>query len=371
MPKPTLLGLNYDSLCTTLAEVLPRALENKYSTKQLWNSLYVNGIDNFQSMTNLSLRDRELLAEHTDLGLPTTLTAKVSTDGTRKWMLDYSSNHVETVFIPEVNRNGMTKPKSLVGTVCVSSQIGCSLKCAFCYTGTFKFKKNLTSSEIIGQVMTAMKGDFPLSLSKPRKLTNVVYMGTGEPLLNFKQVAEAVKFTNKTFNYSAYRTTISTSGIAPLMREVGLLEASLAVSLHSVDNDLRDILVPINKQYPIAAVMAGCKEYLNAIKYRVRGHNRVTFEYVMLNGVNDSLREARELVRLLRPLSSHVNLIPFNTWPGAAYKCSTKEQILKFQAIIKSAGIECHVRKTRGDDILGACGQLTSSLERKRSFLDL
>ena len=325
-------------------------------------------------MTSISKNNRRLLAEHFDIGFGRLNQKLVSKDGTMKYLTNFDLGKpnylVESVFIPNVNQNGCFPSKASVGTVCVSSQIGCSLNCSFCHTGTKKFLKNLEAFEIIAQVMLAMRQDFPFdpSGSKPRNLTNVVYMGMGEPLLNFRNVAKAVKFINSTFNFSSHRTTISTSGVVPLMRAVGNeLGAGLAVSLHAVSDDKRDVLVPLNKQYPINHLLDGCKQYIDGIKDRARGQKRVTFEYVMLENVNDSLSEARDLVKLLSQLPSHVNLIPFNPWPGSIYKTSKHSQILKFQEIIRNSNIPCHIRISRGSDIDAACGMLATSLELKKS----
>ncbi|KAJ3329124.1 hypothetical protein HDU91_003928, partial [Kappamyces sp. JEL0680] len=233
-----------------------------------------------------------------------------------------------------------------------------------------KLLRNLTDAEIIAQVYQAIRPDFPLKASKPRTLTNIVYMGQGEPLLNFRNVAKAVRFVNSTFNLSPFRTTISTSGVAPLMKKVGQdLGAGLALSLHAVTDELRDELVPLNRQYPIKDVLKGCSEYLESIKDRARGQRRVTFEYVMLHDINDTDADAKELRRLLSHIPSHVNLIPFNPWPGSSYTASSGPRIHAFQQILKAAGIPTHIRAPRGQDILAACGQLASSNEKKKLVL--
>lgn len=312
----------------------------------------------------IPLNDRLVLEEKFNIGLGQVKNELVSNDGTRKFLLTFNGNDrhvVETVYIPSVNK------KETVGTVCVSSQIGCSLKCSFCHTGTQKLLRNLESSEIIAQIMQSM--DFPLK-EKKRNVTNIVFMGQGEPLLNFRKVAAAVQFFNSTFKYAPFRTTISTSGVVPLMRAVGNeLGASLAVSLHAVNDQLRDELVPLNKQYNIQQVLDGCQQYIDGIKDRYSAQKRITFEYVMLEGINDGLSDARELKRLLSRLPSHVNLIPFNPWPGSNYKSSSMKTILEFQKVIKNSGIPSHIRLSRGQDIYAACGQLASSFERKKRLL--
>ena len=331
--KQRILGLSKDKLKSLFApengifslENGIKQQKNHLLHKQVFHALYRKGSKTFGEMTSISKENRRLLDENFDLGFGRVERDLVSKDGTEKHLSIFDETKpnflVESVFIPNVNGNG-SMPSS-VGTVCVSSQIGCSLSCSFCLTGSKKFLKNLAPSEIIAQVMLAMRHDFPYDISgkRPRRLTNIVYMGMGEPLLNFRNVAKAVKFINETFNLSPSRTTISTSGIVPLMRAVGNeLGAGLAVSLHAVTDDLRDQLVPINKQYPIKYLMDGCKQYLDGIQDRAKSQKRITFEYVMLDKVNDSEQEARELARLLSKIPSHVNLIPFNPWPGSLYK---------------------------------------------------
>ncbi|KAI8894133.1 ribosomal RNA large subunit methyltransferase N [Globomyces pollinis-pini] len=345
----------------------------KYTINQLQNGLYINGYTDFNQFTSLKLSHRQLLNECfiIDYGIPKS--SLISTDGTRKWLLNFGGrNDIESVYIPQVNQLAANNAGH-IGSLCVSSQVGCSLACKFCHTGTQKFQKNLNSSEIVAQILFGMRqvGDLPKPIHQRRALTNVVFMGQGEPLYNFKNVSKAIKFINTQYNWSPWRTTISTSGLVPLMGKIGSeLSASLAVSLHAVTNELRDSIVPINKQYPIEELMKGCQNYLEAIQSKPSQQRRITFEYVMLEGVNDSLLEAKELVRLMRhyKIPAHFNLIPFNTWPGTIYKSTCLSQIKKFQNVIKQSEFPCHIRVSRGLDIMAACGQLKSLNDSKTSF---
>jgi 23S rRNA (adenine2503-C2)-methyltransferase len=359
-----ILGLPKSVLEKTLNEALPKPFTKKYTIDQLWTALYTTGIHDFEKITCLSKADIQQLKEHTYLGFPEVEKNLKSVDGTRKWLLNFDGQKVETVFIPQVNKSTNGK----VGTLCVSSQVGCSLRCSFCHTGTQKFARNLDSTEIISQIVHAVKevNDFPRKARKPRNLTNIVFMGQGEPLYNFRNVAKAIQFVNDAFGFSSWRTTISTSGVVPLIPAVASeLGASLAISLHAVSNDLRDEIVPLNKQYPIELLMKACNEYLSAFGDRPLQQQRITFEYVMLNGVNDSEKEAKELARLVKSSKPHVNLIPFNPWPGTTYTCSSMNRIHRFQRILQDLGIPCHIRRARGQDIMAACGQLKSSSESK------
>ncbi|TPX63224.1 hypothetical protein SpCBS45565_g06784 [Spizellomyces sp. 'palustris'] len=367
--KPLLLGLPKDKLKDLLiGDVLPEEIQalisqRPYVVDQIWRFLYKRGVESFDEMTSLRKDMREALEKSCDLGVGIVKKDCISKDGTRKWLLNFGGRaEVETVIIPSQHGDN--------GTVCVSSQVGCSLACSFCHTGTQKLLRNLSSNEILFQVMHAMRsvGDFPLNTGKPRKISNVVMMGQGEPLLNFRNVSAAISILTSpsALGLSPWRITLSTSGVAPLMERVGKdLGCGLAVSLHAVNDALRDVLVPLNKQYPIKEVLAGCKRYLNHMPSTSR-HRRITFEYVMLDGINDSMADARQLVKLIGGLPSHVNLIPFNPWPGSQYEPSSDQVIQRFSKFFHDHNIPCHIRTPRGQDILAACGQLKSSEELKR-----
>ncbi len=325
-------------------------------------------------MLNVSKVMRQKLAEHYSLTRPQVVEEQVSIDGTRKWLIRMApvdrldkGAEVECVYIPESDR----------GTLCVSSQVGCTLNCTFCHTGTQKLVRNLTTQEIVAQLVVAreMLGDFP-GLTPPdnglipsgegvRAVSNLVFMGMGEPLYNFENVRDALEILSDGdgLSLSKRRITVSTSGVVPEIERLGAeAGASLAISLHAVRDELRDILVPLNKKYPIAQLMQACRDYPGASNAR-----RITFEYVMLKGVNDSPAEARELVRLLKGVPAKINLIPFNPWPGAPYECSDWETIEKFSDIVFNAGYASPVRTPRGRDILAACGQLKSETEKLRA----
>ena len=339
-------------------------------TSQLWRWIYVHGAQSFDEMTDVSAALRSGLANCATLARPQIVKEQVSNDGTRKWLLrlprrghDAAAPEIETVYIPELDR----------GTLCISSQVGCTLNCSFCHTGTQRLVRNLEAEEIVGQLLLARDriGDWP-GASRPddkgllpngkRKITNVVLMGMGEPLYNFDNVrrAMAVVSDSEGISLSKRRITLSTSGIVPEItrwgREAGTM---LAISLHAVRNDLRDQLVPINKRYPIGALLEACKAYPGLSNAR-----RITFEYVMLKGVNDSIGDAKELVRLLAGIPSKINLIPFNPWPGSPYDCSSWETIERFAEVVNRAGYASPVRTPRGRDIDAACGQLKSDSQR-------
>jgi 23S rRNA (adenine2503-C2)-methyltransferase len=343
-----------------LAEELAARGAAPFRARQLWHWIYHRGATDFAAMTTLAKDFRAALAEHYELHRPAVSRALASADGTRKWLLRFADGHeVETVHIPEEER----------GTLCVSSQVGCTLTCSFCHTGTQRLVRNLTAAEIVGQVMVARDalGEWP-SGKDDRLLTNIVLMGMGEPLYNFDNVAAALKIVMdpEGLAVSRRKITLSTSGVVPAIercgREIGV---NLAVSLHAVRDDVRDRLVPINKKWPIAELLAACRSYPGAHNAR-----RITFEYVMLKGVNDSASEARELVRLLRGIPAKVNLIPFNPWPGAPYECSSDAAIAAFSDIVFAAGYSAPVRTPRGRDILAACGQLKSDSVRLRHGTD-
>lgn len=335
-------------------EVLGIGLE-KFRAKQIWQWVYAKGVTDFAAMTTIAKKQQTQLAEHFTIGRPEVVRDLTSIDGTRKWLLSYGDgNKVESVFIPEEDR----------GALCVSSQVGCTLTCSFCHTGTMKLVRNLQASEIVGQVMLAR--DRMNEWAKPsidRMFTNIVMMGMGEPLFNYDSVADALKviMDGEGIAISKRKITLSTSGVVPMIQRCGEeLGVNLAISLHAVRDDLRDELVPLNKKYPIAELLDACRKYPAANNAR-----RITFEYVMLNGVNDSDEDARELVRLLKGIPAKINLIPFNPWPGAPYECSSNNRIRAFAEIVNDAGYSSPVRTPRGRDIFAACGQLKSDSERK------
>ena len=307
-------------------------------------------------MTTLSKGFRARLAEHYVLERPVAVSAQISRDGTRKWLLRLADGQeVETVYIPEDDR----------GTLCVSAQVGCTLTCRFCHTGTQALVRNLSAAEIVGQIMTALDdiGDWPRT-REGRRVTNLVMMGMGEPLYNYDNVAAAIRtvLDDEGLAISKRKITLSTAGVVPLIERCGEeLGVGLAVSLHAVRDDLRDELVPLNRKYPIAELLAACRAYPGAHNAR-----RITFEYVMLKGVNDSQADAVELARLLKDLPAKVNLIPFNPWPGAAFECSSRGAIMRFAKILNDAGLSAPVRVSRGQDIMAACGQLKSASQRLR-----
>ncbi len=341
---------------------------------QVWSWLYVRGATEFSAMTNIGKALREKFASLFTLERPEIVAEQVSMDGTRKWLLRLQPTRpgerppeVETVYIPEPDR----------GTLCVSSQIGCTLTCTFCHTGTQKLVRNLTAGEIVAQILVARDriGDWPgMTSADPRglpdterKLTNVVLMGMGEPLYNFDNVRAAMEIAadGNGLSLSKRRITLSTSGVVPMIPRAGAeMGTMLAISLHAVRDDLRDVLVPINRKWPIAELLAACRAYPGLSNAR-----RITFEYVMLKGVNDSLAEAKELVRLLKGIPAKINLIPFNPWPGSPYECSEWETIERFADVVNRAGYASPIRTPRGRDIMAACGQLKSSSEKLRASL--
>jgi len=326
-------------------------------TRQLWNWIYVHGAREFGAMTNLAKDFRAEMAARFVLERPQVVTEQISNDGTRKWLLRTDPGiEFETVFIPEPGR----------GTLCISSQVGCTLNCRFCHTGTQKLVRNLTPEEIVGQVMIAREalGDWP-STKENRRVTNVVLMGMGEPLYNFDNVKQAMALVSDGdgLAFSKRRITLSTAGVVPMIARAGHeIGCSLAISLHSARDEIRDVIVPINKKYPLKELLEACRSYPGVSNAR-----RITFEYVMLKGVNDSLADARELVRLIRGIPAKINLIPFNPWPGAPYECSDWEQIEKFAEIVNRAGYASPVRTPRGRDIMAACGQLKSESVKLRA----
>jgi 23S rRNA (adenine2503-C2)-methyltransferase len=355
--KPSLIGLDPEALKAALIEVGVEPKAAPMRVRQLWNWIYVHGARDFPGMSNLARGFREQMAERFSLDRPEVVTEQISSDGTRKWLLRTGPGiEFETVFIPEPGR----------GTLCVSSQVGCTLNCRFCHTGTQKLVRNLTPGEIADQVMIARDalGDWP-STAPGRRVTNVVMMGMGEPLYNFENVktALAIVIDGDGLALSRRRVTLSTAGVVPMIPRAGEeIGSALAISLHAVRDEIRDVLVPINKKYPLAELLPAVRAYPGLSNAR-----RVTFEYVMLKGVNDSLAEARELVRLMKGIPAKINLIPFNPWPGAPYECSEWEQIEKFAEIVNRAGYASPVRTPRGRDIMAACGQLKSESVKQRA----
>jgi 23S rRNA (adenine2503-C2)-methyltransferase len=366
--KPSLIGMSRAELAAALAGVGVPERERKMRAQQIWHWLYVRGAQDFDGMLNISKTARATLAENFTLARPEVAAEQVSVDGTRKWLLTLPGevagerpHLVECVYIPETDR----------GTLCVSSQVGCTLNCSFCHTGTQRLVRNLTAGEVVGQIMVARDrlGDWlspaassPSSGERKRLVSNIVMMGMGEPLYNFEAVRDAllVASDGEGLSLSRRRITLSTSGVVPNIARAGdEIGTMLAVSLHAVADDLRDELVPLNRKYPIAELMAACRAYPGLSNAR-----RITFEYVMLKGINDSAAEARALVRLLKGIPAKINLIPFNPWPGTQYECSDWEQIEKFSEIVFNAGYASPVRTPRGRDILAACGQLKSATEK-------
>jgi 23S rRNA (adenine2503-C2)-methyltransferase len=351
--RPNLVGLSREALKAALVEA---GLE-PFRAQQIWQWIYWHGVTDFERMTNIARKTRERLADRFVIARPGIVTEQRSVDGTRKWLLRFSDgNEAETVNIPEEDR----------GSVCVSSQVGCTLTCSFCHTGTQPLVRNLTPAEIVGQFMVARDsyGEWPTPIETTRMLSNIVMMGMGEPLYNFDNVATALRIVmdEQGIALSRRRITLSTSGVVPMIAKVGeVLDVNLAVSLHAVSDVVRDTLVPINRKWPIAELLAACAAYPGA-----RNSRRITFEYAMLKGVNDSDADARELVRLLKPIHAKVNLIPFNPWPGAPYECSSNNRIHRFAEIVNEGGLSAPVRTPRGRDILAACGQLKSASARQR-----
>ena len=342
-----------------LAEVV-RALGEPERTapmraRQLWHWIYHQGVTDPAAMTTLPKGLRERLAERCRIERPRVVEAQTSADGTRKWLLRLADGReVEAVYIPEPDR----------GALCVSTQVGCSLTCSFCHTGTMPLVRNLRTEEILGQIMVARDalGEWPTPAGA-RRLSHIVVMGMGEPLLNYEQTARALSIAMDAdgLAFARRKITLSTSGVVPKIEACGReLGVGLAISLHAVRDELRDQLVPINRKWNIAALLEACRAYA------AEADRAITFEYVMLDGVNDSDADARELVRLIRGIPAKINLIPFNTWPGAPYRCSPPERIAAFAAIVSRAGYPAPVRTPRGRDILAACGQLKTASERRR-----
>jgi 23S rRNA (adenine2503-C2)-methyltransferase len=355
--KISLIGLDMAGMAAALAGAGTPEKTAKMRLRQLWNWIYVHGARDFSQASNLAKDFRSLLDAHFTLARPEVVTEQISGDGTRKWLLRTGPGiEFETVYIPEKDR----------GTLCVSSQVGCTLNCRFCHTGTQKLVRNLTPAEILGQVLIAKDAleDWP-STAPNRKVTNVVMMGMGEPLYNFDNVkaALAIVTDGDGLALSKRRVTLSTAGVVPMIARAGAeIGSGLAISLHAVRDELRDVIVPINKKYPLKELLEACRSYPGASNAR-----RITFEYVMLKGVNDSLAEAKALVKLLAGIPAKINLIPFNPWPGAPYECSDWAQIEKFAEIVNKAGYASPVRTPRGRDIMAACGQLKSESVKEKA----
>jgi 23S rRNA (adenine2503-C2)-methyltransferase len=358
-----LVGLSKDAMREALTAAGLEPKQAKLRAKQLWHQIYNRGATDFADMSDIAKPQRAWLAERFKISRPQTVVQQVSTDGTRKWLLKTDDGHdFEMVFIPDADR----------GTLCVSSQVGCTLNCRFCHTGTMRLVRNLTAGEIVGQVMLARDalGEWP-SQPEGRLLSNIVMMGMGEPLYNFDNVRDALRIVmdGDGIALSKRRITLSTSGVVPVMARAGEeIGVNLAVSLHAVTKEVRDEIVPLNRKFGIEELLAACAAYPGANNAR-----RITFEYVMLKDKNDSDEDARELVRLIRKykLPAKVNLIPFNPWPGAPYECSDDARVQRFSDIIFEAGISAPIRRPRGRDIMAACGQLKSAAEKKsRAELD-
>ena len=350
--RMALLGMDIAELEAAVTE----AGLQKFRARQLWRWVWRHGLTSFDEMSDLGKPVREQFAAMFSLDRPTVTRRLQSTDGTIKWLLRFADgNEAETVYIPDNDR----------GTLCISSQVGCTLTCSFCHTGTQKLVRNLTAAEICGQVMLAMDelGDWPAG--KPeRRLTNIVLMGMGEPLFNYDNVVTAMRIimSGEGVGLSKRRITLSTSGVVPeIIRCGGDLGVNLAISLHAVRDELRDELVPINRKYPLAELIEACRNYPGLSNAR-----RITWEYVMLDGVNDSDEDCAALLKLIKGIPSKLNLIPFNPWPGSPYECSSDERIEAFAAKVLKAGYASPVRTPRGRDILAACGQLKSASERGR-----
>ena len=362
-----LVGLSKDQIRAEFEAAGLEPRQAKLRAKQVWHWIYNRGVSDFSAMSDVAKPQRGWFTERFVISRPEVVEAQVSSDGTRKWLLRTHDGHdFEMVFIPDADR----------GTLCVSSQVGCTLNCRFCHTGTMQLVRNLTSGEIVGQVMLARDalGEWPKAGEQPdydyqaegRMLTNIVMMGMGEPLYNFDNVRDALKIVmdGDGLGLSRRRITLSTSGVVPMMARAGEeIGVNLAVSLHAVTKEIRDEIVPLNRKYGIEQLLEACAAYPGANNAR-----RITFEYVMLKDKNDSDEDARELVRLLRRyrLPAKVNLIPFNPWPGATYECSDDDRIKAFSNIVFEAGISAPVRTPRGRDIDAACGQLKTAAEKKR-----
>lgn len=355
--KPSLIGLTRDRLHEALVLAGTPEKQARMRTGQVWQWLYQKGVTEFEEMTNLSKDYRALLAGNFSADRLEIVTRQVSKDGTRKYLLKIAGGHeVEAVYIPEANR----------GTLCISSQVGCTLTCSFCHTGTQKLVRNLTAGEIVGQILIARDDleEWGKPAGDKRMISNIVLMGMGEPLYNFDNVRDAmlIAMDNEGISMSRRRITLSTSGVVPEIYRAGEeIGCMLAISFHATTDEVRDKLVPINRKYKIAELLEACRNFP-----RLSNSERITFEYVMLKGINDSDADARRLVRLISGIPAKINLIPFNPWPGSPYERSSWERIEAFGDIVNKAGYASPVRTPRGEDIMAACGQLKSATERAR-----
>jgi len=349
--RTALVGLSREAL----AEAFRAVDEKPFRAKQVWHWLYHRGATEFSAMTTLSKDLRAKLEKHFVVGRPAIDRVQTSTDKTRKWLMQFDDGQkAETVFIPDDDR----------GTVCISSQVGCTLTCRFCHTGTQRLVRNLTAGEIVGQFMVARDsyGEWPTPTDERRMLSNIVMMGMGEPLYNFDNVATALKIVmaDDGVALGKRRITLSTSGVVPEIRRCGAeLGVNLAISLHAPDDDTRSVIMPINKKYPLKELIQACRDYPGASNAR-----RITFEYVMLKGMNDSPAQARALIKLTKDIPCKFNLIPFNPWPGTPYECSDAATVERFAQVLWDAGFSAPIRTPRGRDILAACGQLKTDSER-------
>lgn len=352
-----LVGLTREELAVFLESLGVPEKQTRMRANQLWGWIYNHGATEFTAMSNIAKGLQDNLQMHARIGRPSIVSKQVSEDGTRKYLLQLDDgNLIETVYIPETDR----------GTLCISSQVGCTLNCTFCHTGTQKLVRNLTPGDIVAQILVARDdlGEWPSPNDGSRLISNIVLMGMGEPLYNYDHVATAMNIVMSPdgIALSKRRITLSTSGIVPEMARCGEeLNVNLAISLHAVRDDLRNELVPINKKYPLAQLMDACRNYPGLSNAR-----RITFEYVMLKNVNDSLDDAKALVKLIEGIPAKINLIPFNPWPGTAYECSDWAQIEKFGDYVNRAGYASPIRMPRGRDIMAACGQLKSASQRAR-----
>jgi 23S rRNA (adenine2503-C2)-methyltransferase len=354
---PNIIGLQKDALANALDEIGTPAKQIKMRTAQIWQWLYVKGAQSFDEMTNLSKDFRTLLLKSFSITRPKIITRQISNDGTRKYLLSVTGGHeIETVFIPEKDR----------GTLCISSQIGCTLTCTFCHTGTQKLVRNLTPAEIVGQILIARDDleEWNKSAGEKRNVSNIVLMGMGEPLYNTNNVRDAmlIAMDNEGIALSRRRITLSTSGVVPeIIRTGSEIGCMLAISFHATTDEIRDVLVPINRKYKIAELLNACRNYP-----KLSNSERITFEYVMLKGINDSDDDARRLVELISGIPAKINLIPFNPWPGSGYERSDWKRIEAFGDIVNKAGYASPIRRPRGEDIMAACGQLKSETQRAR-----
>lgn len=353
--EASLVGLTREEIKDSLIKFDIPDQQINMRVNQVWGWIYNKGVSSIDEMTTLSLGLREELKKHHNLNRPVISDEQTSEDGTKKWLLKFNDgSEIETVFIPDDER----------GTLCVSSQVGCTLNCTFCHTGTQRLVRNLSSQEIISQVVVA-KDSLEEWCEEPRKITNIVMMGMGEPLYNFEGVRDGILTMSDDagLSISKRKITLSTSGIVPKIKMAGdEIGSMLAISLHATNNDLRNEIVPINKKYPIEELLEACRNYPG-----LSNSKRITFEYVMLKGVNDSEAEARDLVKLISGIPAKINLIPFNSWPGSSYECSDWDQIEKFGDIVNRGGYASPIRMPRGEDISAACGQLKSDTKKVRA----